>query len=494
MSKLRKRTANIFLTIFIGLIVISFIFTGMQGMQGTPNSVAQVGSHSIKVNEYQQEFNRQLEFFSSLRGGESLSTQEIKQFQVRQTAINNLVNAKLSLIAAERIGLKAPSEEIKKQIKNLPYFQNNGQFSLSAYKQVLSANQLTPQEFEENISEGLKTQKFQKLSAQYPVSQSYSLDIKNFKKKAMLVDIVEITKSSLRSVLKITDKEVQKFLSVPDKLKLVKSRFELKKNSLGRPKQVKARHILLTEKLGTDKEILRQANKIKSQLSAKNFIQMAKKHTMEPGGKERGGQLDWFAKGEMVEAFENKAFSMNVGEISKPIKSNFGYHIIYKTDEREEITPKFEKFKKQLAKEIMRESMDERLSEKYSELQQNVAKALKNNQESQLKRLEKDYKFSRESQISMNLYNGVQGDINLKTNQVFKIFKKDQDFYPFDSTNAVQFVKVNKRIDKENKTDLTQEKNSLRALYSNKFRQEINQYLRDQEDIEIYRDLIGYGR
>jgi hypothetical protein len=85
--------------------------------------------------------------------------------------------------------------------------------------------------------------------------------------------------------------------------------------------QVHARHILVATQA--------EAASIKKQLDAgADFATLAKKDSTDPGSKDQGGDLGWFGKGVMDPAFEQAAFSLKVGQISDPVKSSFGYHII----------------------------------------------------------------------------------------------------------------------------------------------------------------------
>ncbi len=90
--------------------------------------------------------------------------------------------------------------------------------------------------------------------------------------------------------------------------------------------EVKASHILVKTQM--------EAQKVSGKLaSGSDFANMAKKFSTCPSGK-GGGDLGFFGKGRMVKAFEDAAFSMEIGEISKPVESQFGYHIIMVTDKR----------------------------------------------------------------------------------------------------------------------------------------------------------------
>jgi peptidyl-prolyl cis-trans isomerase D len=109
--------------------------------------------------------------------------------------------------------------------------------------------------------------------------------------------------------------------------------------------EVWARHILVADEA--------TANDIETKLkSGQDFGELAKQYSTDTGSKESGGDLGWFPKGQMVQAFEDAAWKLNIGEISAPVKSDMGYHII-----------------QLLGKENKQLSNDERQSKGQSDLQ-----------------------------------------------------------------------------------------------------------------------------
>ncbi|HVO73024.1 MAG TPA: SurA N-terminal domain-containing protein [Ignavibacteriaceae bacterium] len=91
---------------------------------------------------------------------------------------------------------------------------------------------------------------------------------------------------------------------------------------------VRASHILINQ-FGSDEKNLAEATKIYNELrSGADFSEAAKKYSGDKGNALRGGSLGWFGKGKMVKEFEQAAFSGKIGEIQKPVKTAFGYHII----------------------------------------------------------------------------------------------------------------------------------------------------------------------
>lgn len=115
---------------------------------------------------------------------------------------------------------------------------------------------------------------------------------------------------------------------------------ELKAEYENRKEQIKASHILVdTEEKALD--IIKKINE------GQKFEDLAKSNSSDTASAVNGGDLGYFEKGRMVKEFEDVAFSLKVGEISKPVKSQYGYHIIKVTDKKiatyKEMKPKLER-------------------------------------------------------------------------------------------------------------------------------------------------------
>ena len=105
--------------------------------------------------------------------------------------------------------------------------------------------------------------------------------------------------------------------------------------------EVKANHILICfkgasrcDKETSKEDALKQIQELKAKVTASNFIQLAKENSTEPGASTSGGDLGWFGRGAMVKPFEDAVYALRVGGISDVVETEFGYHLIYKTDER----------------------------------------------------------------------------------------------------------------------------------------------------------------
>jgi peptidyl-prolyl cis-trans isomerase C len=87
------------------------------------------------------------------------------------------------------------------------------------------------------------------------------------------------------------------------------------------PNKIKCSHILVKKQ----SEAIEILEKIKK---GENFSSLAKQFSLDKGSGKRGGDLGFFSKGMMVKPFEDTAFKLQVGEISEPVKTEFGYHVI----------------------------------------------------------------------------------------------------------------------------------------------------------------------
>jgi peptidyl-prolyl cis-trans isomerase C len=105
--------------------------------------------------------------------------------------------------------------------------------------------------------------------------------------------------------------------------------------------EIEARHILVDSEAKA-KDVLEKINK------GEDFAKLAEENSNDPGSKADGGRLGYFTKGQMVKEFEEAAFALRKGEVSKPVQSKFGWHIIKVEDRRTKPLPAFEEVKDQI--------------------------------------------------------------------------------------------------------------------------------------------------
>ena len=130
---------------------------------------------------------------------------------------------------------------------------------------------------------------------------------------------------------------------------------------MGDEQEVRARHILIRVADASDEKASKDAEeKIKGIIGRINkgedFAKLASELTEDPSGKQNGGDLDYFTKEQMVPEFSTVAFQLGKGEISSPIKTQFGWHVLKVEDKRNRQPPEFEKVKDQVQTIVMRKA------------------------------------------------------------------------------------------------------------------------------------------
>ncbi|WP_422485320.1 peptidylprolyl isomerase [Gudongella sp. DL1XJH-153] len=140
----------------------------------------------------------------------------------------------------------------------------------------------------------------------------------------------------------------------------MKEFFQENKNVFGQPETLKASHILVEDE-DKAKEVIQELN------DGLNFEEAAANYSSCPS-KEAGGTLGEFGRGQMVPEFEDAAFNMEVGTISEPVKTQFGYHIIRVDAKNEAEEPAFEEVKEQVQQQVLARKQEAKYQEKISGL------------------------------------------------------------------------------------------------------------------------------
>ena len=141
-----------------------------------------------------------------------------------------------------------------------------------------------------------------------------------------------------------------------------KAFFEAQKQSFSKPETASAKHILV------DSE--EKANDILGKINAGevSFEDAAKEHSTCPS-KDAGGDLGTFGRGQMVPEFENAVFNMNKGEVTGPVKTQFGYHLIKVDAKNEPKTSEFNDVKNQIIQKLIQENQEKKYLELIKELE-----------------------------------------------------------------------------------------------------------------------------
>lgn len=143
--------------------------------------------------------------------------------------------------------------------------------------------------------------------------------------------------------------------------------YEEATKGMGDEQEVRARHILIRVVDPTDEKASKEAEaKIKAIIErlkkGEDFVKLANELTEDPSGKQNGGDLDYFTKDQMVKEFSTVAFQLEKGQISEPIKTQFGWHVLKVEDKRNRQAPDYEKVKDQVQTIVMRKAQADFIS------------------------------------------------------------------------------------------------------------------------------------
>ena len=280
-KKFIKRNSQFFLMLFIGVIALSFMFTGYENMMGVPDVVANVGNLPIKINEYENEYNRQLSLYRNFTNNKALTAQQIKQYRIKENVMKNLVEHRLWVKLAQNNDLGVSEKEIVDKIKEQSWFLTEKKFDFEKYKYLLQSNGMTTAYYETLTGQDTLNALSRQIFSHYPISKAYLEKLNRYKNQKVAAHIVEIQKNSLRKHLKVSKKETRNFLKDPKNIKQVEELFEKRKSKDKKNKFEQQKHFLAKELIqnspakqkaldtfadGLEKKLqaLLKANKIKS--------------------------------------------------------------------------------------------------------------------------------------------------------------------------------------------------------------------------------------
>lgn len=358
---LRQKAQSTFIQIIVVIIALVFIFWGVgANLNGDRQAAIVVNGEEISFQEFQRSYDNAYQRLSDQFGG-NVPKGLAETFGIKQQVINQLIQTALLRQGAKEMGLQVSGQEIREIIEKMVQFQENGVFNIDRYKTVLAANRMAPTKFEDSmrfdrLSEVAAREigNFAGIATDFEIQEVYSQQNEKVAVKFVqispdqFIDKVIIDDDALKAWFE-TVKENYKsepqlklkylvftFESVGSKIAIDTNKIEeYYQNNIQEyqiPEKRHARHILLKASETDSAEIhQQQANKAEEVLglakSGGNFSELAREYSEGPS-KDSGGDLGSFSAGQMVPAFDDAVFSMQVGDISEVVKTQFGYHII----------------------------------------------------------------------------------------------------------------------------------------------------------------------
>ena len=358
--------------------------------EASTDTVAKIGDQSVSLQEVRDKVNeierqRQIPKFF-----ESRLAMEILQQLVFQKELE---------YEAKRLGITVSDQERADRIRQfLPTAFNGGTFvGMDRYAAEVQARfQLPVAEFEELLRQGLLEEKFRKLvtdgisvgpaelqdefrnknekvKLDYALIKPEELEAKITPNEAEIQASFEKNKSKYQVPEKrvvryalVDVNQIRQTLQISDDQLKVQYQQNIKQYQV--PNRVHAEHILLmTVGNKTDaevEEIKKKAEDILGQAKkGAKFEDLAKKYSEDPGTKDKGGDLGWLVQGQTVPEFEKVAFSLQKGQISDLVKTQYGFHIIKVMDKETAHTRPFEEVKDSLRAPLLLSQADKQASD-----------------------------------------------------------------------------------------------------------------------------------
>ncbi len=353
---------------FLGTIFYSWGMGGSSGSRG--GVVATVEGVDIQYAEYDQTFNNMVNFYRE-QFKSQFSEDLIQRLDLKTQALDALIQRKLLLLESDNLNIEVSDEEVIDHIQDFPAFQKDKVFNKSFYTNYLRFNRLSAQDFEESQREALMIQKLEKMiTGNTLVSKSEVLDAYNKEEESAKLDYIAIAEDQFKNPQPVTDENLKKFFEknktqfeVPDQIKVeyvkvspkdfesgiepseedIQDFYETKVADFRVKKQYTASHILfqlepskIDEKASpeeiqkaTDEAAKKEADEALKKINdGGDFAKLAEQLSDDPSSAKKGGSLGDFVQGTMVAEFEEALDKLKIGEISKPVKSPFGYHVI----------------------------------------------------------------------------------------------------------------------------------------------------------------------
>lgn len=352
--------------VFVLLIFVDWGAGRLRG-GGMHGVAARVGGIEISETAFLKEVKNTDERLRSLYGQQYEMLRE--SLDLGQLALRNLIDTKLLVQEARRLKLEVSDEELAERIVSFPYFRKeDGTFvGEEVYRRILAANQTTPEEFEANLREQMLIDKLGKVLRAGLVIPDEEVD-KEYRRRNEWAsfDLLFVSVERAFPTTQASEEEAKAYYeSHPDQFThgdqvqlryllvdpvrlrqtlpvdeaRVAEYYQTHQEEFRSPEEVKARHILLRPE-GEGEEAWEKAKKqaeavlAKAKAKGADFAGLAKEYSQDPGSRESGGDLGWFGRGRMVKEFEDAVFSMQPGEVTGPVRSQFGYHIILLEEKR----------------------------------------------------------------------------------------------------------------------------------------------------------------
>ncbi len=370
LQKIRDRATGPLAWFIVGIICIPFAFFGIEAFRsdGSAGDVAKVGDEIITDGQLQQEYQQRYQQLQQMLG-ESFRPDMINPDMLRRSVLDGLVQDAVNrqYMAEERY--RVSDQKLMDFIRAQEAFHDNGQFSSARYREQLSRQGMSPVLYEDRVrayltdlqlrqavtgSAVLAEPELQRAYAREKQQRRFAWRRYDSDKIAEGITIgdeaiaarYEERKASLQAPERVRVRYLElSRADLKDAVELdeaaLQALYEAEKNSrFAEPEERQARHILIR---ASADDARTKIEELAQQLAeGADFAALASEHSQDPGSQAKGGDLGWVSRGMMVAPFEEALFGLEVGQVSDPVETSFGWHLIKLTDLREPRVRPFE--------------------------------------------------------------------------------------------------------------------------------------------------------
>ncbi|MBB5322401.1 SurA N-terminal domain-containing protein [Marinobacter oulmenensis] len=393
LQDIRDNAQSTIAKVIVGLVIISLSIWGMDaiigGFSGEPE-VATVNGQDITEREFLRTV--QMETQQRLMAMDNPDPSLVDEDQVRSDVMEALITEAVLSQDAENQGLELTEADIDSLITQMPQFQVDGQFNSDRFVSTVRNMGMGVAEFRQNMRKNYVVSQIRAALAQTGVVPAQNvaqlLEIQN---QTRDFRVLTLTRDAVADDVEVTEQQVQDYyqdnqeqFQEPEQVDAayitlsldalaanvevseedVQQYYQEQAQSFAREER-RAAHILV--EAGDDAE--QTISTIQQKLDeGESFETLAEEYSADPGSADQGGDLGYAGRGVYDPAFEEALFALEEGEISEPVETSFGIHLIKLEDVRRSDVPSFDELRDQLREELARNRAEERFAEVRSQL------------------------------------------------------------------------------------------------------------------------------
>lgn len=348
-------------------------------------TVAKVGDYEIGEQEFLRALRERQDMLRNMSGGK-VDPAILDSNEQRSEVVDMLVRQRVLVTQGLRAGLGITTEQLRAYIAQVPLFQDNGQFSRDRYQDFLKAREMTAAMFENRLRHDLMISLLNDAYADTNfVPRTVADRLARLTEQQREVSRAVVAPEKFAQAVKLEDGAAKKYYDeqqsefrIPEQVRVeyvtlsaetiaagvhvdpaeVKKFYDQNQRQFGTAESRQAGHILIAVDKAAPEAEKQKARALAESIAAdlkKNparFEELAKKHSQDPGSAAKGGDLGTFTRGAMVKAFDDAVFALKPGEISAPVETEYGYHVMRVTGVTASQMKSFEASRPEIEREL----------------------------------------------------------------------------------------------------------------------------------------------